>query len=155
MASVWWWSHLVNLPAPGNLQWKTYVHWDKKQSKVGERQQLLRATHYKGTGNLSICRTLSGNYSPFTGLLNSSLSASLQGVTRMQREQIFHLVIPEVITNFRETEMIMMTWLHRKETGREEHCALCRRNSLIKNPGSWEQKEINCVSELRITCVWD
>lgn len=54
----------------------------------GERQQLLVVTHNKGTGNLSICRTLSGNYTPSTGLLNSSLSESLQYVTGVQRANV-------------------------------------------------------------------
>lgn len=115
----------------------------------------MRVTYYKGIGNLSICRTLPKNYTPSTGLLNSSPTASLQGVTRMQREQIFHLVIAEVITNFKEVEMIMMTQIYREKTGRNTVCNMQEKFSFMKNTVSWKQKEIKSISELKVVCMFE
>lgn len=153
VSSVWWHFHLVKSSAPGSPQWQLCVHSGEKQNKVGERQQLLVVTHYKGTGNSSICRTLSGNYTPSTGLLNSRLSASLQDVTRMQRANIS-------FSDSRSHKKLQGDWNYNGDLTpqggdreRRTQCALCRRNSLMKNPGSWKQKEIKCISELRIACV--
>lgn len=118
-SSVWWHFHLVKSPAPGSPWWQSYVHSGEKQNKVG-RDSNYWWLHTIKAGNLSICRTLSGNYTPSTGLLNSSLSASLQDVTRVQRANI-SFSDSRSHKNFRETATIMVTWLHREETGKEEH----------------------------------
>lgn len=107
----------------------------------GERQQLLVVTHNKGTGNLSICRTLSGNYTPSTGLLTSSLSESLQYVTRVQRANVS-------FSDSRSHKKLQGDWNDNGDLTpqggdreRRTQCALCRRNSLMKiqAAGNWRR----------------
>lgn len=73
----------------------------------------------------------------------------------MQREQIFHLVIAEVITNFKEVEMIMMTQIYWEKTGRNTVCNMQEKFSFMKNTVSWKQKEIKSISELKVFCMFE
>lgn len=120
-----------------HLLWQPYMHSGKKKKKIGERPLLPMVTHYKGTGKLSICRTLSGNYPPSTGLLNSSLSASLQNVTRVQRANIS-------FSDSRSHEKLQGDWNDNGDLtpqgGDKERtqCVLCRRNSFTKKPRELE-----------------
>lgn len=59
-------------------------------------------------------------------------------------------MVAEVITNFKEVEMIMMTQIYREKTERNTVCNMQEKFSFMKNPGSWKQKEI---SELLFVCL--